>query len=181
MMRLTVFLLLILGIGGVSVALPPLGAILAAVFVASLWSLYNKLTALKQMVLQQHSNIDTELTRRRDLFERLFAVVAASANAETSLLRDVAQMRSGIRQAGDGDIGRGMSMLTAVAEANPDIKFNQNYISLQEQIAVTENAIQQARETYNRAVNEYNTVITMFPNNVMAVPLPFRVEHYYTP
>lgn len=65
MMRLTVFLLLILGIGGVSVALPPLGAILAAVFVASMWSLFNKLAALKQTVLQQRSNIDTELTRCR--------------------------------------------------------------------------------------------------------------------
>jgi LemA protein len=179
MVRLTVFLFLVLGIIGVSVALPPLGAILAAVFAASLWSLYNKLAALKQMVLQQRSNIDTELTRRRDLFERLYAVVTASVSAETTVLRDVAQVRAGISHAGNQDISRGVSMLTAVAEATPDVRFNQNYLSLQEQIAATEAAIQQAREACNRAVNDYNIVITTFPNNIVAVPLPFRMEEYY--
>lgn len=180
-MRQAAFLLLALAIAALSVVLPPLGAILAAFFVVSLWTLYNRLATLKQAVLHLRSNIDTELTRRNDLFERLFAVVAASTNAETTLLRDVAQLRSGMRQAQEREIGRGMSMLTAVAEANPDVRFSQNYITLQEQIAATEAAIQQAREAYNSAVNEFNTVITVFPNNIMAVPLSFRVETYYSP
>lgn len=164
-----------------SYALPPVGAIMVAAILVYLWGLHNRLAPLKQAVLQARSNIDTELTRRRDLFDRLFAVVAANVNAETTLMRDVSRIRSEGRQAGDGEIARGMSMLNAVAEANPEVRFSENYIALQHEIAATESAIQQARETYNEAVRAYNTVITMFPNNVMALPLPFRVEHYYTP
>ena len=74
-----------------------------------------------------------------------------------------------------------MSMLNAVAEANPEVRFSDNYIALQREIAATESAIQQARETYNEAVRAYNTVIAVFPNNVMVVPLPFGLESYYAP
>lgn len=164
-----------------SVVFPPVGAVIVAIVLSYLWILHNKLAPLKQAVLQARSNVETEQTRKRDLFDRLFAVVAASVNAETTLMRDVSRIRSSGRQAGDGEIARGMSMLNAVAEANPEVRFSDSYISLQREISATESTIQRARETCNEAVRAYNTVITMFPNNVMALPLPFRVEHYYTP
>ena len=173
------FATVVMLVGAGLAILPAIAVPIGMLFLIHVLQTYNKLSDLKQQVLQRRSNVDTELSRRKDLFERLYTVVANSTSAEANLLREIAEIRGNVRAGADRDLARGMSMLTAVAENNPDIKFSQNYIYLQEAISRTESAVQQSRERYNEAVRTYNTMLVIFPNNIAAVPLPFTTANYY--
>lgn len=152
--------------------------ILAALAVLILLAiLYNHLIGRRQMVNNGWADIDVQLKRRADLVPRLVTTVEAYAAHERQLFTDIAQKRSQALAAGDDPARRGaaetelskpVARLMAVAEGYPDLKANQNFLDLQNELSDTENKIEMARRFYNGAVRELNTAVESFPSNLVA-------------
>jgi LemA protein len=174
------FALLVLAVALLSYAMLWSGVFLGIGSIIYLLAVYNRLAILRHHVLERTSNIETEIARKLDLFERIYDIVAKSMTAETGIIREVANIRSGHHRNSEAEIDRGMRLLNAVAESNPEIRFSENYMELQQEVAATETAVQESRERLNEAVRIYNTFLSVFPNNVMASVLPFREVNYYT-
>ena len=136
----------------------------------------NQMVAKDQDVKASWSDIDTTLQRRADLIPNLVETVKGYAKHEETIFTDVANARAGLLGAHspeekiqanarlDGALGR----LLAISEAYPDLKANQNFLSLQDQLEGTENRIQVARRRYNEKLRDYNTFIQQFPNSLWA-------------
>ena len=139
---------------GVILGLPLLWAILT----------YNLFARLGQHVKESWSGVDVELKRRHDLVPNLVETVNGYASHEKETLEAVMAARSGAMSArGPAESGAAEGMLTAtlgrlfaVAEAYPDLKANQNFLQLQQELGQTENAIGFSRQSYNRSVGDYN-------------------------
>ena len=150
--------------------------------------LYNQLVGLRQMALNGWSDIDVQLKRRADLIPQIVATVKAYAAHENKLFDDVTRARAKAFGAG-GDIAqRGaaetalsapISRLLAVAEDYPDLKANENFLDLQNELADTEDKIEHARRFYNGAVRELNTKIQTVPANLIAGPFGFRPRAFF--
>ena len=139
--------------------------------------LFNQLIAKRQMVNNGWADIDVQLKRRADLIPQLVATVQAYAAHERQLFEDVAEKRNAALAAGDNAAQRGaaeselskpVGRLIALGEAYPDLKANQNFLDLQNELSDTENKIEMARRFYNGAVRELNTAVESFPSNVVA-------------
>lgn len=139
-------------------------------------SVYNSLVTFSMRVKEAWADIDVQLKRRYDLIPNLVNTVKGSTNFETSTLEKVIAARSNAlgattpKEAGVADVAmRGaLSGFFALAESYPDLKSNQNFISLQNELSDTENKIQAARRFYNGVVMDYNTKIKTFPTNIFA-------------
>lgn len=139
-------------------------------------SVYNSLVTFSMRVKEAWADIDVQLKRRYDLIPNLVNTVKGSTNFETSTLEKVIAARSNAlgattpKEAGVADVAmRGaLSGFFALAESYPDLKSNQNFISLQNELSDTENKIQSARRFYNGVVMDYNTKIKTFPTNIFA-------------
>jgi len=149
---------------------------------------YNKLVRLRQHVRESWSAIDTELKRRYDLIPNLVETVKGYASHERETLeaviaaraRAVASNGSPDEQARDENVLVGaLRQLFAVVESYPDLKANQNFLRLQEELTVTEDRIQAARRFYNANVRDLNTRIEVFPSNVVASAFGFRPETFF--
>ncbi len=146
--------------------------ILAIVCISS----YNSLATAQVNVEEQSSNIDTQLQRRADLIPNLVNTVKAYAAHESEVFGAVTAAREKLLGANsidekaeaDGELSGALNRLIAIAEAYPDLKANQNYISLMDELAGTENRIATVRRDYNAAVGEYNRKIRVFPGNIFA-------------
>jgi LemA protein len=139
--------------------------------------LFNTLIAKRQMVNNGWADIDVQLKRRADLIPQLVTTVQAYAAHERQLFEDVAEKRNAALAAGDDASKRGVAetelskpvgRLIALAEAYPDLKANQNFLDLQNELSETENKIEMARRFYNGAVRELNTAVETFPSNLVA-------------
>ena len=138
--------------------------------------IYNGLVTLRMRVKEAWSDIDVQMKRRFDLIPNLVNTVKGSANFETSTLEKVINARSRAMEAktpaqvGEADMAlRGaLSGFFALAESYPDLKSNQNFIALQNELSDTENKIQAARRFYNSVVSDYNTKIQTVPTNIFA-------------
>ena len=139
--------------------------------------LFNQLIAKRQMVNNGWADIDVQLKRRADLIPQLVTTVQAYAAHERQLFEDVAQKRNAALAAGDNAAARGaaeselskpVGRLIALGEAYPDLKANQNFLDLQNELSDTENKIEMARRFYNGAVRELNTAVESFPSNLVA-------------
>lgn len=139
--------------------------------------LFNQLIAKRQMVNNGWADIDVQLKRRADLIPQLVTTVQAYAAHERSLFEEVAEKRNAALAAGDNAIARSeaenalskpVSRLMALGEAYPDLKANQNFLNLQNELSDTENKIEMARRFYNGAVRELNTTVESFPSNLVA-------------
>jgi len=149
------------------------GAIVLAYIV-----LFNALVAAKHKVMQAWSGIDVQLKRRYDLIPKLVDTVKAYAGYEQQLLEHVVRQRNQAISVPDGhtgEQGRAEGLLAAtlrsifaLAEAYPDLKANQNYLDLQNEISETEDQIAAARRIFNSNVNELNVRINSFPSNLVA-------------
>lgn len=136
--------------------------------------LYNRLVRLRNMVREGWSGIDVQLKRRANLIPNLVETVKGYMGHERNLLETVTELRSQSMQAGDlGEKQRvenaltgGLARLFAVAEGYPELKANQNFMDLQNQLEGTENRINVARQRYNRAVEQFNGAIRKFPYNL---------------
>lgn len=150
--------------------------------------LFNTLIAKRQMANNGWADIDVQLKRRADLIPQLVTTVQAYAAHERQLFEDVAQKRNAALAAGDDAAKRGaaesalsrpVGRLIALAEAYPDLKANQNFLDLQNELSETENKIEMARRFYNGAVRELNTAVETFPFNAVAGALSISTRPYF--
>ncbi|HHY48027.1 MAG TPA: LemA family protein [Firmicutes bacterium] len=150
-------------------------------------STYNRLVLLRQRVKNAWSQIDVQLKRRYDLIPNLVETVKGYAAHEKEtfdmVTRARAQMASartvGEQAEAQNAITGALRSLFAVAEAYPELKANQNFMMLQEELAGTENKIAYARQFYNDTVMKFNTMIQSFPSNIIAGMFGFRQEDFF--
>ncbi len=147
----------------------------------------NTMVAKHNDVQAQFAQIDTQLQRRADLIPNLVNTVKGYAKHEETVFADVSNARAGLLNAQDpqskiaannrldGAIGR----LLAISERYPDLKANQNFLSLQDQLEGTENRISVERRRYNLTVRDYNTYIQQFPASVWAGLAGFHTDNNY--
>jgi LemA protein len=148
---------------------------------------YNGLVSLRNRVRNAWSQIDVQLKRRYDLIPNLVEVVKDYMEYEQETLQRVIQARqTAIDASGPAEQGQAENMLTgalrqlfALVENYPDLKANENVLSLQEELTSTENKISFSRQHYNDMVMTFNTRIEQFPANVVAGMFNFRQEEFF--
>ena len=148
---------------------------------------YNGLVSLRNKIENAWAQIDVQLRRRYDLIPNLVETVKGYASHERETLDAVIQARNaGISAAGPHDqaeaenqISGALRQLFALSEAYPDLKANQNFGQLQEELTGTEGRIAYARQFYNDTVYRYNTKIQSFPSNVLANTFSFSEREYF--
>ena len=144
-----------------------------------LWAVgvYNGLIKLRNLVQEAWRQIDVELKRRHDLIGNLVETVKGYAAHERGTLEDVMKARSAAMAGGqspaqqaqsEGLLSAALGRLIAVAEAYPDLKANQNFMALQNELTSTEDRIASARRYYNANVRELNTKVETVPSNIVA-------------
>jgi LemA protein len=149
--------------------------------------IYNRLVSLKNQGLAAWSDIDVQLKRRHDLIPKLVAAVQQYADYEQSTLTAVTELRmqsesiNGPTEKGrlEANLGQSLQRLIAVAENYPQLKANQNFLSLQQDISGIENDIQHARRYYNGSIRLLNTRIESFPDLIVAHLLGFQYGQYF--
>jgi LemA protein len=149
--------------------------------------IYNSLVRLRNRVDNSWKQIDVQLKRRYDLIPNLVEVVKDYMSYEKEVLENVTKARSQAMQAtGPAEQGRAENMLTgalkslfAVSENYPELKANQNVMSLQEELTSTENKIAFARQLYNDTVMTYNNKIQTVPSNIIAGAFSFNDREYF--
>jgi len=162
------------------------GAILVVIALAVI-ALYNRLVVLRNRVDNAWAQIDVQLKRRYDLIPNLVETVKGYASHEKDTLEKVIQARNmAVNATGVADQAAAENMLTgalkslfAVAEAYPDLKANQNFMQLQEELTNTEGKISYARQFYNDTVMSFNTAIQSFPANLLAGMFGFAAREYF--
>jgi lemA-like protein len=158
--------------------------VLIAIFV---WATYNSLVTLKIRVDEAWSDITVQLKRRADLIPNLVSTVKGYAKHESSVFEEVTKARSAIMDAkgvketaqAENMLQDALKSLFAVSEAYPDLKANQNFADLQNELVDTEDKIQAARRFYNGGVRDFNTKIKLFPNNIFAGMLGFSERDFF--
>jgi LemA protein len=166
-----------------------LALVIIVVFVLALVAVYNGLVKRRNRVDNAWSQIDVQLKRRYDLIPNLVEAVKDYMEFEQETLTRVTEARAAAidaGQAGPEAQARAENMLTgalktlfAVAENYPDLKANQNVLSLQEELTATENKISFARQFYNDSVLSYNTKIQTVPSNIVAGLFNFTTRQYF--
>lgn len=149
--------------------------------------LYNSLIRLKNQVENSFAQIDVQLKRRNDLIPNLIETVKGYMKHEKTILENITKARASIMDAeapkekakASNKISETLKSLFAVAENYPDLKANQNFLQLQEEITGTENKIAYARQHYNDIVMKFNTKIQMFPTSIFANMLNFKEEQFF--
>ena len=150
--------------------------------------IYNRLVARRALVENGWSDIEVQLKRRADLIPQLVETVKAYAAHERDLFATVIAARQTALSAGADRSARGAAetalsaptaRLIALKEAYPDLKSNANFLSLQNELAETEDTIEMARRFYNGAVRELNIAVTTVPNTLIARPLGFHEYEYF--
>ena len=177
-----------LGLGGAAcLVLAILGGLIVAVggwFVLT----YNGLVQLRNAVKNAWSQIDVQLKRRYDLIPNLVETVKGYAGHERQTLEAVVEARQQAisftgsiedRAKVENVLTQTLRALFAVAEAYPDLKANQNFLALQEELATTENKIGFARQYYNDMAKQYKNRTEVFPSNIVAGMFNFKAEPFF--
>ncbi|MEE9272880.1 MAG: LemA family protein [Robiginitomaculum sp.] len=149
--------------------------------------LYNRLVALRQTCNQAWSDIEVQLKQRQDLIPSIVNVVKGYAKHEKETLKEVIDARNSAVSANsvgdtvkaEGFLGQALGKLFALAEAYPDLKANQNFLQLQDELSDVENKISAARRFYNNSIQEYNTGREQFPGNIIAGSFNFEGREFY--
>ncbi|MDD6357535.1 MAG: LemA family protein [Bacteroidales bacterium] len=160
---------------------------IAIVAVLAFWAMgnYNKMVTEEENVETSWGNVENQYQRRMDLIPNLVATVKGYAAHEKETFEAVIAARAKATQItidpsnatpeqlaayqnAQGELSQALGRLLAVSESYPDLKANQNFMALQEQLEGTENRITVARNDFNKAVKEFNTLIRKFPNNIIA-------------
>jgi len=172
--------------GVVLIVLLALGAI---ILIVALWFVitYNGLVRLRNAVKNAWSQIDVQLKRRYDLIPNIVETVKGYAAHEKTTLENVIKARqAGIaastvkdQAAAENMITGALRQLFALSEAYPNLKANENFLALQEELASTENKISFSRQYYNDTVQTFNTRQEMFPANLVASMLGFQPAEFF--
>jgi LemA protein len=164
-----------------------IAVIVVALLVAFIVYLFNRLVSLRNRVDNGWSQIDVQLRRRYDLIPNLVEAVKGYAAHEREVFEHVAEARAAAVNAAGVDnqaqaenaITAGLRRLFAVAENYPELKANQNFLALQEELSGTESKIAYARQFYNDQVMRLNTAIQSFPSNVVASLFHFVPREFF--
>jgi LemA protein len=148
---------------------------------------YNGLVRLRNRIENAWSQIDVQLQRRHDLVPNLVETVKGyAAHERETLERVVAARNQAVSAQGPAQQGQAENVLTgalrqlfAVAEAYPDLKANQNFLALQEELTTTEDRVAYARQFYNDSVLKYNNKIQAIPSNIIAGMFNFQEREYF--
>lgn len=168
---------------------PFLWIVIGLIAFVALWlvQVYNSLIKLRNQTDEAWSDIDVQLKRRYDLIPNLLETVKGYAKHERELFENVTKARTaamgaqGVEEKGKAEnmLAGTLKSLFAVAENYPDLKANQNFLKLQDELSDTENKIQAARRFYNGNVRDFNTKIQVFPNNMIAGPMGFKDYEFF--
>lgn len=147
----------------------------------------NQMVVKSQAVEAQWHQVDVDLQRRADLIPNLVETVKGYAAQEQTVFGDIAKARSALlgaqspseRIAANGQLEGALGRLLAIAENYPQLKSNENFLRLQDELAGSENRIAVERRRYNETVQDYNTYIGLFPNNVFAGWAGFKPNSAY--
>ncbi|MEM7661783.1 MAG: LemA family protein [Pseudomonadota bacterium] len=158
-------------------------ALIAAIFIA----LYNGLVSKRQTVNQAFADIDVQLKQRQNLIPNLVETVKGYASHEKETLDAVINARnSAVNAQGVGNVAEAEGALTgalgklfALAEAYPDLKANQNFLDLQDELSVIEDKLAAARRFFNSAVQDYNTATEQFPGVLVANSFGFDPREFF--
>lgn len=170
-------LMVLLGILGVFV--------LVALFIfLSFKGAQNQMVAKDEAVKTSWSQVDVQLQRRADLIPNLVETVKGFTKEESTVYGDIANARAGLLNASDpkakieanGRLDSAFGRLLALTENYPQLRSNEQYMRLQDELSGTENRISVARQRYNRTLQDYNTYIRQFPNSIWAGILGFHVN-----
>ncbi len=161
-------------------------AVLALVAVVGV-VLYNRLIRSRNRVDTAWSDIDVQLQRRHDLIPRLVKAVDQYAKYERATLEAVTELRTeamqladvGARGKAEEKLGKEVGRLLAVAESYPDLKANENFLNLQNELVETEDYLQFARRYYNGSVRDYNTMTATVPSNIVAGMFDFTEREFF--
>lgn len=163
--------------------------LLVFIGILSLWciGIFNSLVRLHAMVSEGWSGISVQLKRRADLIPNLVAVVKQYSIHEKGVLEEVTRMRSISMQAttiddkvhAEAGLSGALKTLFAVAENYPDLKANQNFMSLQKDLVGLEDELQLSRRYYNGATRNYNIVVQTFPSSIVARITKFALAPYF--
>lgn len=171
---------------------------LAIAAIIAVWGIkeYNNLVVAEESVTTAWSNVESQYQRRADLIpnlvntvkgyasheqETLDAVISARAKAlQTNISDDLSQENIQKFQAAQNELGNALGRLIAIRESYPDLKANQNFMQLQEQLEGTENRIQVERQKFNETVKSYNIHIRRFPTNIVAGMFNFDAKSTFT-
>jgi LemA protein len=164
-----------------------IAGIVAGVVVLFIILLYNSLIRLRNQVKNSFAQIDVQLKRRNDLIPNLVETVKGYMKHERKVLENITKARSAVLQAKTMDakskasnkLSETLKSLFAVSENYPQLKANENFMQLQEELTGTENKISYARQHYNDIVMMFNTKIQTFPNNIFANTLNFKKEQLF--
>jgi LemA protein len=149
--------------------------------------LYNRLVRSRNRVDNAWSDIDVQLQRRHDLVPRLVTAVDQYAKYERATLEAVTELRAEAMRVTDVDargkaeeeLSNGVQRLIALAENYPDLKANENFLNLQNELVETENYLQFARRYYNGSVRDYNTMTETVPSNLIAGMFGFNARSFF--
>ena len=165
--------------------------IIGIVVVLVLWffAIFNGLVRLRNQVKNAWAQIDVQLKRRHDLIPNLVETVKGYKDFERATLEAVTKARTAAQQAigqgvgaqakAEGELSGALTRLLAVVERYPDLKANQNFLALQEQLTSTENKISFSRQFYNDSVLNYNNKIQMVPSNIVASMTGFKQGEFF--
>lgn len=157
--------------------------VLAVIFVPS----YNKFVNLEEDVDQSYAQVENQLQRRLDLIPNLVNTVKGYASHEQEVITAVAEARSRLagaqgpeeQAAADAELSGALSRLLVVVENYPDLKANQQFTQLMDELAGTENRIGVARKDYNDVVSAYNRQVKRFPGKLVASIFGFEEKEYF--
>ncbi len=162
---------------------------LVAVVLIWLWFTYNGLIKARLRADEALSDITVQEKRRLDLIPNLIETVKGYAKHEKSTFEEVTKARTAVMKAPEGDLSKraesenmlsgALKSLFAVSENYPDLKANENFLSLQSELTDTEDKIQAARRFYNGNIRDFNMKLQVFPTSVIGGMLGFKSRDFY--
>ncbi|MCF0154235.1 MAG: LemA family protein [Veillonella sp.] len=164
--------------------------VLIAALIAAVWAGFtarNNLVTLDEKINTQYSQVQTQMQRRSDLIPNLVNTVKGYTNHEQAAIQAVADARAKLGGAqnvaqldqANGELSNALGRLLMITENYPDLKADQNFRALQDELAGTENRIAVARKDYNTSVQEYNTEVRKFPMSIIASMSGFQPRDYF--
>jgi LemA protein len=174
---------------GIGIIIAIVIGVLLLLLVVWLFATYNGLVRLRNQTKNAWSQIDVQLKRRHDLIPNLVETVKGYAAHERQTLEAVTNARNiavgavgkgvGEQAKAEGELSGALARLLAVVEQYPNLKANQNFLALQEELASTENKISFSRQYYNDSVLNYNNKIQMAPSNIVAGMFGFKAGEFF--